>query len=997
MNLDQTILKLSETIRNWTNAKFVENSATSIALKPLLATDLNLVTEPGFYFFGSSHQLQNSPVTAGLLIVFNDESQSGFERHYQIIFAFNKNRIFSRTVKVGTKYQGWQEIHGEEKDIPIWEPLISNVLPACNINSVTTPGAYIVSTGNGSYESLPDNSVAGLLLVYNDTKTTGVVTRLYQIFIRYSNNTVYVRNRLTENTFTEWRNITVDNAAIDEKINRKSDTEDVMLKADYLQFSQGNIFDGNFVQGLQVANPKQELPRLAKNDSFKYLAILNVKPDTDYTIEIDNPVPEPLNDIDEETSPFFYYFKVYTATRRLEVGEAFDGQVKCIQTRRPTRRFTIHTGPNDAIIYIQAARDPVERVVDESNPLLDADKTPMPTVPVLDENGQTIPVIPYMQVTEGHYGNYTKFGYGTDTYVFTDRVGLGTTQLDQVVYAVGDSIKDDIIGEITNNFGDELKTEIYNETLQELQNNILPAHSETVSTQILDRVSAGEFLTPVNLAEGAVYLTRDEHGINYISGSAPSSTKPTQTMSLSKNNYARSTFVVKVEPNQTYTIFRSSANKEYGNPEGTGSQANYAKYATTKDYLGKVTYTNSQGPLPVGQLCTVITTGPEDEYLYVQPALMEQPDVQVVKGAHESLAYGAYYGAYEIKTTPDPVVVYTKDTLDAYLQTKGVGSQPELDADAVVEEITKYNNFVISKTLDTIMIKKGRTIYELKKVENTSANLNTWRWLSMSVANQTLFRGADCEGVVQEVDASDHIGGYHGDEKYTNVKMYIDGEPIAENAVFDNKICNQFTMIVDSDIYSCPNPSNKIFTRVKKLDWKNNKLNVYNTWKCVSPVILSSVKLSGMFSADCSCLSGYSCNVVTPNETYDEYTMPFDNYVTLADFQSIGFNKDFDEVTFYGREGYSIRMKSFDKDQQHYGGRLMAYDFAPETSLDDGRLKVYLESHQAGSSDGYSIAANDVLRGHFEITVNSDCDYNTSALTSNQLRKLINLLDSIED
>ena len=152
-----------------------------------------------------------------------------------------------------------------------------------------------------------------------------------------------------------------------------------------------------------------------------------------------------------------------------------------------------------------------------------------------------------------------------------------------------------------------------------------------------------------------------------------------------------------------------------------------------------------------------------------------------------------------------------------------------------------------------------------------------------------------------------------------------------------------------------------------------------------------------MFSASCSCLSGYACNVVTPNTIYDEYTMPFDNYVTLADFQSIGFNKDFDEVTFYGRDGYSIRMKSFDKYQPNYGGRIMAYDFTPSTSLDSGRLKVYLESHKAVSSVGYKIAANDVLRGHFEITVNSDGDCSTPVLTSNQLQKLINLLNSIED
>ena len=110
--------------------------------------------------------------------------------------------------------------------------------------------------------------------------------------------------------------------------------------------------------------------------------------------------------------------------------------------------------------------------------------------------------------------------------------------------------------------------------------------------------------------------------------------------------------------------------------------------------------------------------------------------------------------------------------------------------------------------------------------------------------------------------------------------------------------------------------------------------------------------------------------------------MPFENYKTLADFESIGFNKDLDEVTFYGRTGYSIRMKSFDKNQTNYSGRVVAFNFDPSVSLDDGRLKAYLESYQTVSSSaaGYEIQPGEVLKGHFEIFVDTDVNSSTKLL-----------------
>ena len=1115
MDLNQTILKLSETIRNWTNTQIVESSANSLELKPLLVTNLNDATEPGFYFFGSAHPIENAPINAGLLLVFNDRTQSGFERHYQMLFAYETNKIFFRTVKVKGVYQEWETIHDNK---PVWEPLISSTLTEPNLDYVTIPGSYNLSS-DYQYENVPDREIAGLLIVYNDTNSSGVPTRLYQMFIGYRRGNMFIRHRVADGTFTEWQNLITDPALID----IKADKDTVMLKDDYLEYAQGNLFDGNFIEGYQVCNPNQGAPFFNYNPDFKYLAIFNVKPNTPYTIEIDNPVLEPLNEFDGETSPQFYYFKAYSATRKLEAGEPFDGEIKCVKTRTPTYRYTVTTGPNDAVIYIQAAKNTDQ--------------------------------VPYLQFTEGHYGNYINLGYGSDTYIFTDKVSLSPKQIQQAVDAVDDGISEKVIEDVTAKLdrevipgiADDIKanlitgaqlfdgstyldqmtitgnkgsyklaknaqfsstyvvpvkpnttytlfresaekeysssastgsqyhygkvatsttlinvdaittssstfvtfdgsvqlqlnadlrttfttgeqdkylyvqvarsnkpqSQVVEGNVQELPygtyygsvykiqakptsdssstediivytedafNQYLDAKTSNISDNVLDRVKSGEFLTNAQLFDGVSYIT----GF-YLTGNTP--------YKLQRGSAYTSTFVVPVEPNTEYTIFRERVQKE---DDGNGNYYYYGKCATSSTPIDttKAPY-QLDGSLSKqlnDSLRTVITTGANDYYLVVQSAKALKPGVQVVKGDVQELPYGTYYGgAYTLEVKPhesaetEKVTVYTQDALDSYISRKFSSG---LDESALV----KYNNLVISKTDNKIVIKKGRTTYELQKITDSSINLSTWRWLGMSVDEQTLFHGADCEGVVLEQGASDHIGGFHGDETYTDIQIFVDGELIDETAVITERICQQIVLLVTSDVYSCINPTTKLFRRIKKLDWKDNTLNVYNTWEHIgsTPVSLNSVKLSGMFSADCSCLRGYACNVVTPVESYDAYTMPFENYKTLADFKSIGFNKDLDEVTLYGRTGYSITIKSFDKDQGNYGGRILAYDFDPSVSLDEGRLKIYLESYQAVSSTaaGYQILPGEVLRGHFEITVDENSEIGNIAYALKTIKDL---------
>ena len=75
------------------------------------------------------------------------------------------------------------------------------------------------------------------------------------------------------------------------EINSKMEASEGMKNVDFLKFKSGNIFDGDWIEGKRLAYMPDEM-YLQTDDRFHSLALIGVKPNTQYTVIIDNPLEE---------------------------------------------------------------------------------------------------------------------------------------------------------------------------------------------------------------------------------------------------------------------------------------------------------------------------------------------------------------------------------------------------------------------------------------------------------------------------------------------------------------------------------------------------------------------------------------------------------------------------------------------------------------------------------------------------------------------------------
>lgn len=938
LEFKEALEQLTTGIKEWTNKKVVNSNSKSIMLKTHQTLDINELIEPGYYYISSANSYLHCPIQAGLLIVLNDSSQSVFERHYQIAIDYKVNSIYMRTVKVHGEFQSWLQLY-EKKDT---QGPSSTILESCDINTVDTMGAYNISS-TYSYSNLPSRNIAGLLIVFNNLYNKQLYTQLYQIFIGYKSGNFYIRNRISETEFTEWINLRIDKTIIDAKANK----DDVLTKTEYLDFIGGNMFDGNYIEGYQLATPNPPgQPFFNKNDDFNSLAIFTVKPNTTYSIVIEDPQLEPMNEFDAETQSF-YYFKVYTATRLLEPGEAFDGAVAKIRTRTKTEYYEITTGENDAVCYVQTAKK----------------------------------LQPFMQFIEGSYDKYVKSEYGTASYQLNGKLKLSKAHIEQVLDAMDDTIIDEVVDTLNTETIPVLKEDIKTEVGQELQVAIDEAAAEQ-KTYTDDAISSS-LPYPVNLFDGS-YMS----GYT-LTGSAAGSYK------LAKSIIFNSLAIVPVKPSTTYTIIREYAIKEHPNATNTTQSYFYGKFATSKEQvdlstvtnngisLSDDTYTSAQKQLNNTLLFT-ITTDEKTTCLYIQVGREITPGLMVIEGEYTENPYGVFYNIYNSNTQDNKKLIsFTQESLDEYLKNY-INSN-------IANSIATNKSFVLSKTATDITISKGRVKYILTKVTSTSKNMNSvWRWMKLYIGDSLIFDGADCEGVLLEKGAGDHIGGCHGNEIATSFELYVNYEPIEEDAIIDNMVCDHICLVAHSNIYSYLSggysTTRHLFNRIKKLEWKQDSLDIYNTWKYVdtAPSTLQSVKLSGMASVQNDTLSGY-VNYLVDTSGQDVYTTGINSqYTPLKEFTYTNYTAGLDHIKFIGRNNYSLDISTTDSTVSTYKGKVLGYDY-DVNNLNVGRLKAYFESmyDQGNSGEGYVIdSSSKPLRGHFTITINQFADERVGDINS---------------
>lgn len=386
-------------------------------------------------------------------------------------------------------------------------------------------------------------------------------------------------------------------------------------------------------------------------------------------------------------------------------------------------------------------------------------------------------------------------------------------------------------------------------------------------------------------------------------------------------------YVVEVKPETTYSIMVKDTDLIYNDKK-------YIKVASSNilydpEYTGTMEYvTYSQ---PSGSTSAYITTGENDIYLYLYMFTKElnSPVFQVVEG---------YQSRMSIETMDD---LYTLNGVSVYPKHR-LYTRDEIDEILNLEVRNKCGLF--KKSGEECTITMGKAEYTFKHNIKTSINLDTWMLTSGSANGYLVWSGSDIEGPIKELGASDFIGGVHGDEKFDNIHIILDGNLVDIDEDYDVTFDN-LTIFVKSTLYRC-DTTTPAFTRYKKLEFKNSELIISNELVClIDGLLVNRYTGCGLYSIYKDIMSGYTVN--TTNEFKTEGGMEA--------------NENMDTGVFYG-DGYTITLKTIDGKTEAYKGYVQ--DFANETRP---RYKLYFDC--VNSSNGFEMNTNDELSASFSIQI----------------------------
>lgn len=305
-------------------------------------------------------------------------------------------------------------------------------------------------------------------------------------------------------------------------------------------------------------------------------------------------------------------------------------------------------------------------------------------------------------------------------------------------------------------------------------------------------------------------------------------------------------------------------------------------------------------------------------------------------------------------------------------------------------------------------------------------NLNTWRLYKQCIDNKVLFENSDCEGVIQLDDAKtqatqeDYIGGIHGDEVITDIKMLVDGVMTPVNKEYIKEKCSNITFIIKSKLYNCNsnvievsdyvnngdgtyhvtyldgnvqtvtpfvttlNDDNSylkavkgffnneyeekkfmvlnnvrydaLFNRIKKIEFTNGKVNISNYWKYIGPN-----NKYGIFRSYLTGLYSIIFNSLTAIST--NYTKALIESPSVGIYQDEGWNSHLDKATFYGNN-FNISVKVIDGKTETYSGKVANM----QAIQDEKRLKVYFAAiDTSGIEKQFILTKGQELFGEFEI------------------------------
>ena len=440
------------------------------------------------------------------------------------------------------------------------------------------------------------------------------------------------------------------------------------------------------------------------------------------------------------------------------------------------------------------------------------------------------------------------------------------------------------------------------------------------------------------------------------------STSEANVMQKSSNSFIA---VVPIKGSTMYTVKISGTNMAL--TDGT----QYFKYATVKelpeDPMDMVFDSLHRTVYGVNQVTFTANAG--DTFLLVLPF---SKSYQAANEAWLAVAEGDGsdmlddYSSEEWKYSPDGIFVYAKNEVynksQTYRKEEVYSKEETFGRDEVYSknetygrgevysrtEIEQKLQLVFEKTSSEITVSQGKSVYHIRRHQNSAINLDTWRIYSGEINGARVWAGTDIEGPVKQVGTEDFIGGCHGDEKYRSVVILLDGEQISEDDIVPETAAENVTIFVISDVYFCNSTESIAFERHKRLSFAGRKLTVENKWNYVGaePFYVERHTGCGLYSIYKDMLVGYSTN----------------EDCELISTRGSGQSRTMDTVYFYGA-GFTVRLHTLTG--KEYGFLSRVTDFASE---ERPRFKAYLDciNQSAGS---YSMETGDTVNASFEIEI----------------------------
>lgn len=374
----------------------------------------------------------------------------------------------------------------------------------------------------------------------------------------------------------------------------------------------------------------------------------------------------------------------------------------------------------------------------------------------------------------------------------------------------------------------------YTEPFLRVSVNQLPAketfrYSVKPNTKI-DVLSKSEFDNAIFGADKISFVEKENlFDGKYIKNVSLQGSEPFILMNLENAQTAE----IKVEPNTTYYWGRETPSRMNW---GTATK----QLVVGQSLDGSIRQNMSGNGTTSTPEIYSFTTGSNDQYLYINNSLNNE-------------------NKYLIVTKNELTAVEKKD-YETIIPTKNFDVITSKNINDFIPIPNKKRNMILKYDGENnlyIYVPSQKTNlyvrYLYTKVVDSSINMNQWRVLTTTICNEDLSTRyeldsqTEWEGAIKEKDATDFIGGTHGDERNIDTSLLVDGkEVVLTNIPFTMDAYDEIKTVNHSILNRADTPSENLLKRTKINVWKSDCYSVENFYTCLEDFQIEQSKLTLM-------------------------------------------------------------------------------------------------------------------------------------------------------